>query len=478
MGNHELLNIAGDVSYVSDAAFAEFAAETDEDDSSVPEMTPGAFDEYYPPGFFSYLEAFSPDGEYGKWLLEQAWVVVVNDTAFLHGGLSSLPLGTEQATSDLARYGNLWRELSGSGLVELRIGFFDHLDSLERLEGSKALSAEQQVVVDELLILEQAPIFQSNSLAWYRGNAACAAVLELDGFNAHLENLGARRAVLGHTPTASHHVQSRLDNRVVLLDTGMLASRYYGQPSMLSIDDDELRVIYADEAEWQEVEAEVRDVGYRRGGVSDTQLEAWMQSAPVLRTRKGNDKSHQLLTLGDDEEEISAHWYPLKAAGADRAVAAYRLDSLLGLELIPVTVRREINGKQGVVQYVAEGAVTEEERASKGLPGAFLCDLGRQYDLMYVLDILLYNEGRTPATIAYDPVTTRLILVNNSKTFSRKSGAPPHLKGRKLAMPEELAHRLSELSSDSLNQSLAELLSKREIAALLKRRDYVLNSAK
>jgi hypothetical protein len=344
------------------------------------------------------------------------------------------------------------------------------------LKGSEALSAEQQDIVSELLALERAPIFQSDSLAWYRGNAACAAVLELDGLNAHLEDLGARRAVLGHTPTASHNVQSRLDNRVVLLDTGMLASRYYGQPSMISIDDDELRVIYADDGEWRELEAEVRDVGFRRGGISDAQLEAWMQSAPVLRTRKGNDKSHQLLTLGNKEEEISAHWYALKASNADRAVAAYRLDSLLGLELIPVTVRREINGKQGVVQYVPEGTVTEAERSSKRLPGAFLCDLGRQYDLMYVLDVLLYNEGRTPATISYDPVSTRLILVDNSKTFSRKSGAPPHLKGRKLVVPEELARRLSELNSDSLNESLAELLSKREIAALLKRRDYVLDA--
>jgi hypothetical protein len=96
---------------------------------------------------------------------------------------------------------------------------------------------------------------------------------------------------------------------------------------------------------------------------------------------------------------------------------------------------------------------------------------------MYILDILLYNEGRTTDTIIYDPVTTRLLLVNNSNTFSRKSGAPPHLRGRELKLSDELRERLSQLTADSASAHLGEFLSDREITALLKRRDYILEIA-
>ena len=488
LGNHELLNIAGDVSYVSDQAFAEFAAQADDENARVRESlwlvwedryksNRETFDGHYPPGFFAYLEAFSPEGEYGAWLLEQPWLVVINETAFLHAGLSTAPLGTEEAAVDLARYGNLWRDLVGPGLVQPRIGFFDHQDALRALSDNPGLSETQQEIVTELQALEQAPVFGRESLVWYRGNAACAAVLELDGVDEHLADLGASRAVFGHTPTASHLIQRRLDDRVILLDTGMLAERYYGQPSILSLDDDGLRGLYAAGGEWLELGEEMRDVGSRRGGLSDDELESWVQSADLVQTDQGSNNTYQVLTLEGNEHQMSVRWYPLKSSTADRAAAAYQLDKLLGLELVPVTVKGEVAGKDGALQYVPTGAVSEAERSSKDLPGAFLCDLGKQYELMYILDILLYNEGRTTDTIIYDPVTTRLLLVNNSNTFSRKSGAPPHLKGRALKLSDELRGRLSQLTADSASAHLGEFLSDMEITALLKRRDYILETA-
>lgn len=41
----------------------------------------------HPPGFLKYLDAFGPDGLYGRWLRSKAFVVRIGDSIFLHGGL-------------------------------------------------------------------------------------------------------------------------------------------------------------------------------------------------------------------------------------------------------------------------------------------------------------------------------------------------------------------------------------------------------
>ena len=48
------------------------------------------YDRKFPTGFFAHRRAFSPDGKYGDWLLSKPVIVVINGTAFVHGGLSPM----------------------------------------------------------------------------------------------------------------------------------------------------------------------------------------------------------------------------------------------------------------------------------------------------------------------------------------------------------------------------------------------------
>lgn len=48
-------------------------------------------------------------------------------------------------------------------------------------------------------------------------------------------------------------------------------------------------------------------------------------------------------------------------------VAAYELDKLLGLGLVPPTVEREVEGRRGSLQIWVEGAMTEKKRRERGL---------------------------------------------------------------------------------------------------------------
>jgi len=99
LGNHEVLNLIGDMRYVSKGEYAAFAAdETDEERdrwfrpwaARSPEATRSDFDKQFPRGYFAHRAAFAADGEYGSWLLQKPLIVVIDGVAFVHGGLSSM----------------------------------------------------------------------------------------------------------------------------------------------------------------------------------------------------------------------------------------------------------------------------------------------------------------------------------------------------------------------------------------------------
>jgi len=64
LGNHEVMNMLGDLRYVTPGELASFE------------------------GAAGHREAYGPQGRYGRWLRSHPAVVRINDTLFLHGGLA------------------------------------------------------------------------------------------------------------------------------------------------------------------------------------------------------------------------------------------------------------------------------------------------------------------------------------------------------------------------------------------------------
>ncbi len=61
-----------------------------------------------------------------------------------------------------------------------------------------------------------------------------------------LERYEAARFVVGHTVPTTKRITSRLDGKVFLIYTGMLASHYRGRASALEIHGEQLTSIYAE----------------------------------------------------------------------------------------------------------------------------------------------------------------------------------------------------------------------------------------
>src|SRR4249919_2827756 len=102
LGNHETMNLLGDLRYVTPAEFAAYEAE---EPTAVREQArqqwsakhgPTAaaeFDTKFPRGYFAQRAAFARDGQYGRWLLGLPVAIIIDDTLFMHGGPSAVLTG-------------------------------------------------------------------------------------------------------------------------------------------------------------------------------------------------------------------------------------------------------------------------------------------------------------------------------------------------------------------------------------------------
>lgn len=186
IGNHEYMTMAGDLRYVSTGELAAFG--------EGPRITPVGADPInsYP----AYRAAFSPTGKYGRWILGHNAIVRVNDTLFMHGGLSPSFLKRKI------------RDLNESVRAELR--------------GER--DARTGVGADP-----QGPL-------WFRGLAESQQEQVLSAFLDEMTAAqGARRIVMGHT-IQDRGITLRADGRLALIDVGMSRWTLSGAPSCLVIE--------------------------------------------------------------------------------------------------------------------------------------------------------------------------------------------------------------------------------------------------
>ena len=347
-------------------------------------------------------------------------------------------------------------------------------------------AAPVQQAADRVKDLNYAPVFALSSPTWYRGMVSCSPLIGRDHWLQTLDTLEAQRVVVGHTPTPEALVLSRMDDGILRVDTGMLESYYGGRASALIIENGELEVIYEDESTSSTPTAQPRRVGNRPADLTDAELESLLANAEIVnRTMPVEAEienasasiSRTRVALRQGDVEVEADFYPAGRGDSRPEVAAYALDGLLDLDMVPVTVARDLDGEPGSLQYVPMNYVTETQRRAANAGGSAWCPLRDQFPAMYVFDTLIFNEGRTLEQIAYSPESFSLMLLGHERSFGTQRGRPPHLREVMLELGPAWRQALEALDEDLLTEALGENLSRRQVRALARRIETVLEEA-
>lgn len=229
VGNHEAMNVTGDLRYVHPGEYAAFADREsrgrrdryyEQNRASIerhyrarePALTGGAlrtrFERDTPLGMIEHRMAWRPDGDVGRWIVANPAVALIDGNLFAHGGIGSA-------------YANL------------------SIDEINR-RAAAALNGRDGS--------REAIINDSRGPLWYRGlvrrdpdgeappsDAAPAAPAPSmpEELTQVLAAFGAQRMIVGHTPNLEG-IQFLHDRRLIAIDTG-ISAHYRGVWSYLEI---------------------------------------------------------------------------------------------------------------------------------------------------------------------------------------------------------------------------------------------------
>lgn len=146
-------------------------------------------------------------------------------------------------------------------------------------------------------------------------------------------------------------------------------------------------------------------------------------------------------------------------------IAAYELDRMLDLHMVPPIVERTISGRKGAAILWVENA---KGWSIKSPPQGPEPNWSLQLTRMKMFDQLIANIDRNQGNLIYDD-DWHLFLIDHSRAFIDKKD----LKGLATLgrVDRQLWTKMQALTLDQLNQGLGEWVGDKEKKALLLRRD-------
>jgi hypothetical protein len=165
-------------------------------------------------------------------------------------------------------------------------------------------------------------------------------------------------------------------------------------------------------------------------------------------------------------------------------IAAYRLDRLLGLNMVPPTIERRFKENRGSLQLWVESKMpfrklVDDKRIKQPSVGLAGVKWARAFDLQRAFDNLIANEDRHGDNILITE-DWRIYLIDHSRTFRTSPKFTEkliyHEKRREgdlsvNSLPREFWDRFKKLDFDGIQKAVGEYLTEEEIKACLLRRD-------
>jgi len=278
MGNHEVMNILGELRDVNYLAYQSFAGPESESRQRQ------AFDEYvawrqkrakivgsgdfvpdgdfeaewfaiHPLGWVEYVEAMGTEGEYGEWLRTLPVAVRYGEVVFIHAGIGpemkdmDVEAINQRAAEEIAEFDRdrtlmvakkLCLPTSSAremvSVVKEEIAYVNSLDPSKRSRRNSRVA--QVLVLQDLTRMGSWSVLTDKGPLWFRGPSRWDEQERSAEMTEILDTAGCRRMVTGQSDGKEHLICARFDDRVLLTSVAMADDPWAGggEPAALDID--------------------------------------------------------------------------------------------------------------------------------------------------------------------------------------------------------------------------------------------------
>jgi hypothetical protein len=178
-----------------------------------------------------------------------------------------------------------------------------------------------------------------------------------------------------------------------------------------------------------------------------------------------------------EDQTVKAIWKPIERGRHSWAwecyqaeVVAYRLDKMIGLDMVPPTIERSIGARKGSLQLWIDGGTLYEDVQDQ-TPDSVKWD--RELSRMKIFDNLICNPDRHAGNFFVDS-DWNIILIDHSQCFLSKTGLLEDVEMVPVLFDRKLVKALRELTLERLEVRFASFLMDRQIESIMARRDALL----
>jgi len=278
LGNHEAMNILGELRDVNYLAYQSFAGPDSEATQQralaeyvvwrqqrTKAVGGGEFvaDEdfkadwlaIHPVGWVEYVEAMGADGEYGKWLRTLPVAHRMGDVVFIHAGISPEMKGMDleainrRAAKEIAAFDRDRAAMVTDGLclptssaremvgvIKEEVTYVNSLDESKRTPSNPRVA--RLLEIQDLAEWGSWSLLTDKGPLWFRGTSKWDEDVRGAEMAAILDTVNCRHMVTGQSDGKEHLIRARFDDRVLLTSVDMADDEWAGggEPAALDID--------------------------------------------------------------------------------------------------------------------------------------------------------------------------------------------------------------------------------------------------
>ncbi len=223
-----------------------------------------------------------------------------------------------------------------------------------------------------------------------------------------------------------------------------------------------------------------------QGNMFQKEMEDYLKKAEIVQVEKDKIMGRTALweiTLDNGEVSRKAYFKYIDRSrpkippdSFKYEIAAYELSKLLGLEIIPPSVEREIEGINGSLQIGIKEFITESYRKRSGDIPPDAEKFQRTIEIIRIFENLVYDECNDADDIFIQKEDWKVWRIDFTEAFFP---SPELILNCEITCcSRKLYKNLQNISNDLIKTRLFHYLNKKEIEALLERKNIILKKIK